>query len=451
MPVLELSRRATSSAQDCVQCGLCLPSCPTYRVTGLEADSPRGRIHLIKGLSEERIERSAAVLNHLDLCLDCRACETACPSGVVYHELIEQTRAQLAQDGREAIENIALRAVVRHLLPYPFRLKLAILPARVLQRLGFWDQVCQMIKHRVKGRSGATDEWVLKMTRMLPPGPVWESKLSRRYPALAADGQKRATVAWFTGCVGEALFQDVNRQAIALLQHAGCEVIVPRSQRCCGAIHQHNGDQRTACGLARSNLRAYQGALKQGADLIVNAIAGCGAMLKEYPSLLGDDPGYGKLAGGFGDRVCDVTEALVRYPPTYLINKKSLKRVGTYHEACHLAHGQRVTQPPRSVLSWIRGLKMVEMEEADACCGAAGTYNLVQPEMARQLAQRKIRHIQATGASVCVTGNVGCAMHIRSEAIRMGVDLKLVHPVSLLYKACGLGSSHRGCEKWHAL
>ncbi len=427
LPVLSLDKRTYARALDCVHCGLCLPACPTYTQNGLEADSPRGRIFLMKGLADGVIEPTEAVRAHLDLCLDCRACETACPSGVVYHELIEETRAKLPPATPPSLIDRFVAFMFYRVFPYPTRLKLAMLPPRLLQKIGVWRPLMRTVQRWLPAKLD-------KMQQMLPQtGPLWESSLDERYPADASaliKGKPRAVVGLLAGCVGSVLFQDVNRQTIRLLQIAGCEVVVPRSQNCCGALHHHGGHIDEAVALAKANIEAFTAA---GVDYIVNNAAGCGAMLKGYAHLLRDDPDYASKAEAFVRITRDISELLVQLelkPPT-----RRMERTVTYHDACHLAHAQRITSQPRQLLAMVPGLKVIPLCESDMCCGAAGTYNLSQPDMARDLAERKLRHIQATGATTCVTANVGCAMQIQSEAQRLGLSLRVVHPVTLLYEA----------------
>ena len=430
LPMIQLDRRTYDRSLDCVHCGLCLPACPTYTQNGLEADSPRGRIYLMKGLADGKIGLTDSVIEHLDLCLNCRACETACPSGVVYHELIEETRALIAPTRRRGPVDRIVDAIFFRIFPYPTRVKFALLPARILQKLGLWRVV-------TSGFVG----WLLparfeKMQQMLPPtGPLWETRLARQYPARAPDGVQKAVVGMFTGCIGSVLFQPVNRQTVSLLQHAGCEVLVHRDQGCCGAILHHGGRLADAEKLARANIDAFlsDGPDRPRVDFIVNNIAGCGAMLKDYPHLLRDDPEYAQKAEEFTRRVRDISELLseLEMPPP----DRPIDLTAVYHDACHLAHVQKITAQPRRLLGRISGLELLDLPESEMCCGAAGTYNLSQPAMARELAERKIAHIQKTGARTCVTGNVGCAMQIKSEADRLGVALEVVHPVSLLHEA----------------
>ena len=436
LPVLQLDKEVYDRALDCVHCGLCLPACPTYTQNGLEADSPRGRIYLMKGLADGKIDSTSAVLSHLDLCLDCRACETACPSGVVYHELIEQTRQRLGTLQKKGLIDRMVDTMFFKVFPYPNRLKLAILAPRLLQKLGLWSLINSDALRK------ALPAQLAKMQQMLPKdGPLWQANLAQRYPASAPDGRTRRRVGLFPGCIGSVMFQSVNRQTISLLQHAGCEVIVPREQGCCGAIHDHGGRLEEAQAFAQANIDVFFPPVASHGDTpenppvetIVNNIAGCGAMLKNYGSLLRDHPAYADRAQAMAQRVRDVSELLVELDPPRPVHSITAK--ATYHDACHLAHAQKVTEAPRKMLSWIKGLRLVDLFESDMCCGAAGTYNLSQPAMARELAERKIRHIQETGAELCVTGNVGCAMQLQSEADRMGVDVKIKHPVSLLHQA----------------
>ena len=432
-PSLILDPRTYKRSLDCVHCGLCLPSCPTYTQNGLEADSPRGRIVLIKGMADGKIDPTDSVLQHLDLCLDCRACETACPSGVVYHELIENTRAQLASRRHYGLIERIIRGIFLHIMTNPNRLKLTLLPARLLQKLRLWRLVTTNSLAKLFPAS------FQKMIEMLPRGgPLWETRLSAYYPAkrhVIDHAPARATVCLFAGCVGSVLFQKVNRQTIRLLQHAGCDVIVPRLQTCCGAIHHHAGDLEGAKHLARQNIDVILplNGPSPPIDFIVNNISGCGAALKDLEHLLRDDPVYADRAKVFAAKTRDISELLVDLETPEPRNP--IHRTVTFHHACHLIHAQKVDEQPLKLLKRIKGLRLVPLVESDMCCGAAGTYNLTQPQMSRELGQRKIRHIQSTGATCAVTANVGCAMQIESEALRSGIKLDVVHPVSLLHEA----------------
>ena len=416
---LPLDARTYARALDCVHCGLCLPACPTYEQNGLEADSPRGRIYLMKALADGRIEAADSVVQHLDLCLDCRSCETACPSGVVYHELIEGARTVLSPRRRPSFSQRLLNVLLYHVFPHRTRLKLALLPARILQKLRLWKPISA-------ATSKLTGAQLAKLQQMLPPtGPLWARQPATHHPPR---GDRKMTVGFFAGCMGSALYQDINRKAIALLQHFGCEVIVPRRQRCCGAIDHHGGRPTPAERYARANIEAFA-----NVDAIVTDIAGCGAMLKEYDHLLRDDGAWAERGKAFTEKVRDICELLVELDPPAPPHR--VKQRVTYHDACHLAHAQKLTAPPRKLLGMIEGLTVVPLAESDMCCGAAGTYNLTQPTMARALADRKLDFIRQTGCTTCVTGNIGCALQIASEASRAGMTLNVLHPVDLLHNA----------------
>lgn len=446
---LKLDPRTFERGLSCVHCGLCLPACPTYTQTGHEGDSPRGRIQLMMGLAEGKISPTPSVRNHLDLCLDCRGCETACPSGVVYHELIEETRARLYEPPA-TLQGRFMRWVFFNIFIYPTRLKLALLPARVMQKIGLYALL------RKTGLFKLLPSQLRKMEQMLPPtGRLWPPSLPERVaprrgegvsPAASSSsesaGQTRPAtkVGFFAGCIGSVMFERVNRQAVELLAAGGAEVLTPRAQGCCGAIHHHNGAHHPAEALAKHNIDTFLPADAPGVDYIATNIAGCGAMLREYDFLLRDDPEYRERARLFASKVRDISEVLAEVGLPEL--KHPVHETVTYHDACHLAHAQKVTAQPRALLAKVPGLKLVPLPESDVCCGAAGTYNLTQPKMATDLAGRKLRNIAATGAPVCATGNVGCAMQIQSEAEARGQSLHVVHPVELLHRAA-FGDGHR--------
>jgi glycolate oxidase iron-sulfur subunit len=434
---IQLDPRAYARGLSCVHCGLCLPACPTYTETGNEADSPRGRIQLMLGLADGRIELTDSVKHHLDLCLDCRGCETACPSGVVYHELIEETRNVFAHVTKPTLGDRAMRWIFLNVLTHPMRLKVVMLPARIMQKIGLYGLL------RRSGFFKLLPTKLQKMEQMLPDhGSLWARSLPERItgfqPVRSGHGlETRDTknVAFLEGCIGSVIFEKVNRQSVELLGACGAEVTVPRAQVCCGAIHHHNGAHEQAQRLARQNIDAFA-----GSDLVVTNIAGCGAMLREYDVLLRDDPAYSERAKAFVSKVRDISEALLELglpQPAHALDRTT----ATYHDACHLAHAQKVTAAPRALLAKIPGLTLAPLPESDMCCGAAGTYNLQHPAMATSLAQRKLDNIASTGAALCVTGNVGCAMHISSQAAARKQPLRVVHPVELLHAAV-FGSSY---------
>ncbi len=460
---LQLDPRTYDRALSCVHCGLCLPVCPTYLQTAHEADSPRGRIQLMRGLSEGAIAPTPSVREHLDLCLDCRACETACPSNVVYHELIEETRSRLlskrpqvatAKEGAAA--NALRRWVIFHILTHPRRLKLAMLPIRTAQKIGLYGLMQRLRIPELLPPA------LQKMLQMMPSsGPLWPRPLPDHNGAggmnavmdalrnTASQSQKtereekppHLTIGLLTGCVGQIVCNDINRQSVNLLNACGLNVYAPSAQQCCGAIHHHSGDTKTARALARRNIDLFLPRGIKGADFITTNIAGCGAMLKEYDLLLRDDPDYSLRAKDFSKRVRDITELLIQQKLPSM--KYAVNLTATYHDACHLAHAQRVTSAPRQLLAAIPGLKLVPLPEHDLCCGAAGVYNLSHPEMASQIAERKLKNIQSTGAEVVITGNAGCSMQIASQATAAGHPLRVAHPVELLHQAIFGSTGHK--------
>jgi len=378
------------------------------------------------GLAEGKIEPTESVRHHLDLCLDCRACETVCPSAVVYHELLEDTRAKLAPTAPPVTaQGRFMRWLFFNVFVHPGRLKLALLPPRVMQKLGVYGLL------RKAGVMKVLPPQLRKMEQMLPAkGRLWPRALPERTNARCT---RKMTVGFFAGCVGSVMFDDVNRMAVELLSAAGADVIAPSTEACCGAIHHHNGAHDPALDLARRNIDAFLPETGPPVDFIATNIAGCGAMLREYDLLLRDDARYGARARDFARRVRDVSEVLLELGLPEM--KHPVNETVTYHDACHLAHAQKVTAEPRKLLAQIPGLKLVPLPESDMCCGAAGTYNLTQPEMATQLASRKLANIASTGAVACATGNVGCAMHIQSEAAARRQPLRVAHPVELLHRA----------------
>lgn len=419
---------------DCVHCGLCTASCPTYVELGNENDSPRGRIYLMRAVTDGRLELTGDVRRHLELCLDCRACETACPSGVQYGKLIEPFRVAMEQssEGMAAkSDDWFHRWILFRLFPYSERLRWALAPARVAQALRL-DRVAEAL-----GLLNLLPARLRQLAQMLPPRRPPEPELPEVLPAI---GRRRARVALFAGCVGDALFRHTNWATARVLQQNGCEVVVPRGQACCGAIHFHAGSSEPARAFADANVRAFD---LNDVDAVVVNIAGCGAMLKDYGHHW-HDAGTGvrdaaresELAKAQAAReklaakVRDVNEFLVELgltPP-----KGEIKAIATYHDACHLNHAQKIREQPRKLLAAIPGLELRDLPETDLCCGAAGTYNLTEPEMAQRLSRRKLANILSTGASVVVTANAGCLLQIQREARAQGHVLSIVHPMDLL-------------------
>ena len=416
----------------CVHCGLCLSACPTYVVLGLETESPRGRIALMKAVNEERLGISQRVVSHWEMCLQCRACEAVCPSGVPYGRMMAHTRSQvLAQDGQSAELKRIHRLFLRAALPYPARLRLGAHLIRAYQRSGLQNLV---------RRSG--------LLRLLP-GPV--AHLEAQLPVLGgpffgptrrvypAKGQRKLTVALLSGCVMPLMQGSTMAATVRVLTRNGCDVVAPMGQGCCGALNIHSGDLEMGRNMARRNIDVF---LAAGVDRIVVASAGCSAAMKEYDELLETDSEYVDKARKFRDMVVDVTELLASMPldPP----KARLDRKVTYQDPCHLAHAQGITTAPRTVLASIPGLELVEMEESSMCCGGAGIYSLVQPELAGKILARKMEKVAATGVEQVVTANPGCMLQLEQGLSLMGVPGKVGHVVDLLdeaYRAEALGLS----------
>jgi glycolate oxidase iron-sulfur subunit len=403
---------------DCVHCGLCTAACPTYVELGNENDSPRGRIYLMRAVTDGRLDLTKEVRRHLELCLDCRACETACPSGVQYGKLIEPFRVAMEQqgEGEQKTDDWFHRRILFGLFPYPKKLRRSLVPARIAQTLGLDRLVLSTgLWKLLPSRLGRLMTMLPKLEKTPPPLPH----------VLPAKGERRARVALFTGCVADVMFRETHWATARVLQENGCEVLVSHSQACCGAIHLHAGSAEPAREFADANVAAFNA---NAVDAVIVNVAGCASMLKDYGHHWQDENQPDRVK--FAAKVRDVNEFLDELglrPPTGELNLTA-----TYHDACHLAHAQQVRDQPRSLLQQIPGLKLIELPESELCCGAAGTYNLTEPEMAGRLSQRKLKNILGTGAQVVVTANAGCLMQIACEARMQGQMLKIVHPMELL-------------------
>lgn len=420
---------------DCIHCGLCLSACPTYEELKIEPDGPRGRIYLMRAVAEGQLPLDDQVRTHLDLCLDCRACETACPSGVKYHRLIEPFRLAMDKLG-PAPKSLPWiqRFVLKHVFPYRKRNGWALAPVRIMQRLGA-DRLLQ--------KSGALrllPKSLRRLHEMLPALKPHYGKLPVVLPAKNPAGQTapRARVAFFTGCVADAVYPETNLATIRVLQHNGCEVVIPPAQSCCGALAYHGGDETSAIEFASKNCTAFGFGPKDlgPIDAIVTNAAGCGAHLKEYGQLLVGHE-FGEAGIKLASKVRDISEFLMALGPVQPTNPVPL--VAAYHDACHLAHGQGIRAQPRALLSLIPELKLVPLPESELCCGAAGSYNLSQPEMAERLGERKADRILATGANAAITGNVGCIMQIARHIRRRRPDFWVAHPMDVLWKSYSAG------------
>ncbi len=408
----------------CVHCGLCLPSCPTYAELGQEPDSPRGRIYLIKALADGRIELSDSAAEHLSLCLGCRACESACPSGVSYGHLIEAGRAELeARRPGSPMRRLVRRAAFDGLLPRPALLRLVAGALRFYQRSGFQRLV------RASGLLRLFPATLAASEALLPPLPP-AGRGGALPEIIPARGTPRGRVGFLHGCVQDAVFRPHNEATIRCLVRQGVEVRVPRAQGCCGALHAHAGEPERARALARATITAFEAGELEA--VVVNA-AGCGAHMKAYAHLLRGDPAWAGRAAAFARTVVDVTEFLARAPLAEPLGPLPLR--ATYHDPCHLAHGQQVRSAPRALLRAVPGLELVELGEAEMCCGSAGIYNLTEPVMAQRLLDRKMAHVEATGAATVVTANPGCILQLAAGLRARGRNVEVLHVVEVLDRA----------------
>jgi glycolate oxidase iron-sulfur subunit len=401
---------------DCVHCGFCLTTCPTYLLWGEEMDSPRGRVYLMKeGLDGEPMTDS--MVQHFDRCLGCMACVTACPSGVQYDRLIEDTRQQIERRHTRSLRDRTLRAAIFQLFPYPRRLRLLRGPLAAYQTSGLQALVARTgLLPRLLPTLATLEALAPRLTRVPHP--------PERVPAR---GQRRAVVGMLTGCVQSAFFPDVNSATVRILAAEGCDVIMPRRQGCCGALSVHNGREAEAQRFARALIDTFDGT---GIDYFVVNAAGCGSSLKEYGVLLRDDPAYAERAAAFAAKVRDLSEVLTELGP--VAERHPLPVSVAYHDACHLGHAQGVRAQPRALLRGIPGLELREIADPEICCGSAGIWNVLNPEPAAQLGERKARTVLATGAQLLVTANPGCLMQVAASLQRIGGTIALAHTARVL-------------------
>ena len=413
---------------DCVHCGFCLPTCPTYLVLGNEMDSPRGRIWLIRSAAEGKIGLSDSFVKHMNLCLLCRACETACPSGVKFGFLMEAARGQVDRHYQYSPADRWLRHFILHTFTDLGRLRTITGFLRFYQWSGLQTLVRASGVLRLFGRLG-------EMETLLPAIP--DQRLRTELPDIVpARGERRGRAGLLTGCVQRFFFAQVNSATARVLSESGYEVVVPRDQGCCGSLLVHEGERERSKEFARRTIDVFE---RAGVDVVAVNAAGCGSVMKEYWELLHSDPSYAQRADAFSKKVRDVSQLLAQVPLNGRL--QPLKLTVTYHDACHLAHGQRVRQEPRTILKAIPGLQFVELTESDFCCGSAGVYNLLYPDLAQQFLDRKIERIKETGAEVVVSGNPGCSLQIEKGLKERGLNIRVLHPVELL------DWSYRGTER----
>jgi glycolate oxidase iron-sulfur subunit len=409
-----------------MHCGLCLPTCPTYDATKVERHGPRGRISLMRAIADGRLDATRTFADEMYFCLGCLACMTACPAGVNYAELFEHARAEAEASGvlKSPKRNLIRAFAIRWLFMDMSRLQLVGRMLRLYQQIGLQtlvrrSGVLKLLPKRLRELEAITPDIQLKFSAELIA------------PVTPAVGPKKYRVAMLIGCAQDLIFSNINRDTVEVLARNGCEVVTPPKQLCCGSLHAHNGEWELAQQLARKQLEQFP---PDQFDAIVTNAGGCGSHLKHYHKLLADDPAYRDRAALWDKKVKDIHEWLVEIGIQRPANHAPAQVV-TYHESCHLAHGQKITAQPRQLLGLIPNLKLVELPESLWCCGSAGIYNIVQPEMASQLLDRKLKHIRSTGASIVANGNPGCLLQLINGAKQQGLNLRVVHPVTLLAEA----------------
>ncbi len=413
------SQQLEEKTRRCIRCGFCLDACPTFRLTGQETLSPRGRIYLARGWSRGELPADSSMLHALDTCLGCRACETACPSGVEYGSILEMARSGLeAANVRPSLQSNA-RKYFLQLLTTPSALAASLQAAGLLKGL----TAGKMPGFAAKLLSGDPNSNLKLPTAQGKPTVHTLPTVSK------AHGENRYRVGILQGCVMRVLFGETNAATVRVLQANGCEVICPGDACCCGALHSHAGMSEDAELRMKNLIDAFQPFMKDIDAIVVNS-AGCGSSMKEYGSHQSTDNEYAEKARILSSKVKDITEWLIQIG--LVIPSTPRYETVSYHDACHLAHGQKIREQPREILKSLPGINVVEMSESDTCCGSAGIYNVVQPELASQLLERKVSHIRDTGATTIVTGNPGCLAWIKQGVEEAGLKISILHPVDLL-------------------
>ncbi len=413
--------------QQCMHCGLCLPTCPTYTTTLKERNSPRGRISLVRAIAEGQLPISKSFAEEMYFCLGCLACTSACPAGVNYAEIFEQARAESERIG---ILNTTYRKIIRW-----FTIKFLFMDLRRLLAVGKLLRFYQVVGlQNIVRKSGLLNLFPKRLRELESMTPNIPRKYSAALipPILPARTSRRYRVALLTGCAQDLIFSEINRDTAEVLAHNGCEVFTPPHQSCCGSLHGHNGEWDLAKVLARKNIDQFP---PSEFDAIISNAGGCGSHLKHYAKLLADDPAYQQRAEEWDTKLKDIHEWLmiigIQPPPA----NASYSMKVTYHESCHLSHGQKIVLQPRQILKLIPGLKLIELPESNWCCGSAGIYNIVQPEMANLLLERKFKNILSTGAEVVANGNSGCLLQLMNGAKARNLSLRIAHPLTLLAEA----------------
>jgi glycolate oxidase iron-sulfur subunit len=407
----------------CVHCGFCLATCPSYRVIGKEMDSPRGRIYLMDAINEGEAPLSEATVQHFDSCLGCLACTTACPSGVQYDQLIAATRPQIERNHPRSWGDRLLRSLIFSIFPYPNRLRLLLRPVGLYQNSGLQKLV------RSLGLLQKVAPQLAAMEALLPK--ISAQAFQDTIPSLIpAQGQRRYRVGLILGCVQRLFNPEVNAATVRVLTANGCEVVVPPTQGCCGALSHHQGQEPQAQVLARQLIDSF---VPAKVDVVLTNASGCGHTLKEYAHILADDPQYAQAARVFADKVRDVQEFLAEsglVAPLSPLREQPLTLV--YQDACHMLHGQKISLQPRQLLRQIPGVTLREPIDAALCCGSAGVYNILQPEVAAELGRQKVQNLVNTGADAIASANIGCFVQISKHLELQGKSLPVLHPMQLL-------------------
>ncbi len=417
-----------SDLQNCIHCGFCLPTCPTYVATGQELESPRGRLHLIAAVREGRIQATDRTLAHFDRCLQCRACETACPSAVPYGRIMEDARASIMANPPAALPaGWRLRALaLRHVLARPQVLRFVLAFGRLYSRSGLQTLARGPLRRLLPAKIARLESSIPRLTA--PP--------FRETGTLARPSDAIARVALLLGCMHGEMYPRMHEATVRVLAHAGCEVVAPPTQVCCGALHSHAGDAETARALARRNIAAFESAEVDA--VIVNA-AGCGAAMKEYDRLLRDDPHWAARAERFAASVKDVLEYVAERDFAHDLGP--IDETVTLQDACHLAHAQQIREAPRRILRAIPGLRLKELATPDRCCGSAGIYSFVQPELSAQVLAAKMEDVAQTGADIICTANPGCTLQLQAGVVRAGMRAEVRHVIELLDEAVRAGTT----------
>lgn len=406
----------TEIYRDCVHCGFCLPTCPTYLILGNEMDNPRGRIYLMRSVDEGKAKITSSFVEHMNLCLLCRACETACPSGVKFGFIMEAARGQIERNYQYSPSERRFRNSILHRFTNLSRLSTLTPLLRLYQRSGVQKLVRASGVLSLFGRLG-------RMEALLPAIPDHEELPG----VMLAKGKKRGRVGLLTGCAHRFFLPQVNAATARVLAENGFEVVIPKEQECCGSLLVHEGERERGKGFARKTIDVFE---RAGVDFIVVSAAGCGSVMKEYWELLHNDAVYREKAEAFSKKVRDASELLAQAGLNGRLHELKLKV--TYHDACHLAHGQKVRQQPRKILTAIPGVQLIELVESDFCCGSAGVYNLLYPDVAQKFLDRKLDRIQETGAQVVVSANPGCTFQIERGLKERGLNMRVLHPMEVL-------------------